>query len=81
MTRIIESTHWDDQLPFRKEGVDGLWQLDSHNDWFAKLTRKGDVLHGEMRVEYDTLEIMNRYRLDALEALKPWLDYRYGRFE
>ena len=58
---------------------DGLWQLDGHNDWFAKLSRKGETLHiGEPPAEYDTLEVWHRYWREPLEAIKPWLEYRFS---
>jgi len=40
-----------------------IWQLDAHNDWFAKLSRKGVTLHigEEPPAEFDTLEVWHRY--------------------
>jgi hypothetical protein len=79
LTCIIEGDRFHDQFPYRKEGSDGTWQLDSRNDWFARLARKGETLHdGELPLERDTLEVIHRYWVEALTAVKPWLEYRFS---
>jgi hypothetical protein len=79
LTWAIDGVQYHDQLPCRKDGSGGLWQLDGHNDWFAKLTRKGETLHiGEPPAEDDTLEVWHRYWREPLEAIKPWLEYRFS---
>lgn len=79
LTWIIDGVQHDDQLPCRKDGSGGLWQLDGRNDWFAKLSRKGATLHiGEPPAECDTLEIWHRYWHEPLVAIKPWLEYRFS---
>ena len=79
LTWVIDGVQCHDQLPCRKDGSGGLWQLDGHNDWFAKLSRKGETLHiGEPPAEYDTLEVWHRYWREPLEAIKPWLEYRFS---
>ena len=79
LTWIIEGAQYHDELPCRKDGSGGLWQLDGHNDWFAKLSRKGETMHiGEPPAEYDTLEVWHRYWREPLEAIRLWLEYRFS---
>lgn len=77
---IIEGSRYFDQLPARMDGtLTRSFILDSHNDWFASLIRKGNILHtGQPPVENDTLCICHRYRSEALMAIKPWLEYRFS---
>jgi hypothetical protein len=82
LTCIIEGDHFRDQFPYIKEGVTPrAWGLESHNDWMASLARRGEIGWNseESRVEHDTLMVSHRYWLDALEALRPWLEYQFGR--
>jgi len=79
LTLIIDGAQYDKQLPCRKDGSDGLWQLDGHNNWSAKVSRKGETLHiGEPPAEYDTLEVWHRYWRGPLEAIRLWLEYRFS---
>lgn len=80
LTCIIEEGYFRDQLPNIMPGVTPRsWQLDSHNDWFATLVRKGEKLRiDEPPLERDTLEVRHRYWREPLDAIKPWLEYRYG---
>lgn len=79
LTWIIDGVQHDDQLPCRKHGSGGLWQLDGRNDRFGKLSRKGETLHiGEPPAVCDTLEVWHRYWRGPLDAIKPWLEYRFS---
>ena len=78
---IIEGNIFIDQFPHLMEHVGALrsYRLDSHNDWFAVLTRKGESMHfGEPPVEHDTLVLRHRYHMELLMAVKPWLEYRFS---
>jgi len=72
ISRIIEATSYQG-IPYRKEGTfDHQWGLDSHNDWAARIVRKGEIPYiGEQPFEHDTLEVYYRYESEPLEALKP----------
>lgn len=64
LTCIIEGDHFRDQFPYIKEGVTPrAWGLESHNDWIASLTRRGEIGWNSegSRVEYDTLMVSHRY--------------------
>ena len=82
LTCIIEGDHHRDMFPqIMPDCSPRSWQLESLNDWFACLTRRGEVGWNseEPPVEHDTLIVSHRYWPDALEALGPWLEYMYGR--
>lgn len=77
---IIEGNQFIDQFPQRIDSTfKRSFRLDSRNDWFASLVRKGDRLHvGEPPVGNDTLDIWCRYGKVPLMALRPWLEYRFS---
>jgi len=80
ISRIIEATSYQG-IPYRKEGTyDQQWALDSHNDWAARIVRKGEIPYiGEQPLEHDALEVYYRYGTEPLESLKPWLEYKFGK--
>ena len=77
---IIEGDYYRDQFPHIMPGViPRTWRLDSRNDWFARLARRGEKPHAnEPPVESDTLEVGHRYWYEPLDAIKPWLEYRFS---
>lgn len=80
LVSIIEGSRFQDQFPHLMEGTSNRsYVLDTRNDWFASLGRKGDTLHaGEPPLENDTLDIWYRYGSEPLMAIKPWLEYRFS---
>ncbi len=50
------------------------------NEWFARarLSKKGQILSGEQTLEHDILEVFYRYGSQPLEAIQPWLEYKFG---
>lgn len=80
LTCIIEGDYYRDQFPHVMPDVTPRsWRLDTRNDWFACLTRKGEKRHAdEPPVESDTLEVRHRYWREPLDAIKPWLEYRFS---
>jgi hypothetical protein len=83
LTCIIEGDRFRDQFPHIKEEGEypHIWRLESLNDWFACLTRQGEGGYSseDPISEHDTLTVTHRYWPDALEALRPWLEYQFGR--
>lgn len=80
LSRMIEATPFQG-IPYRKEGTfDRQWCLDSRNDWAACIVRKGEIpCVGEQPLEHDILEVYYRYETEPLEAIKPWLQYKFGK--
>jgi len=80
ISRMIEATSFQG-IPYCKEGTfDHQWCLDSRNDWAASIVRKSEIpCVGEQPLEHDTLELYYRYEAEPLEALKPWLEYKFGK--
>lgn len=79
---IIEGDAYGDQFFHYEVAADRFWRHNSNNDWFANLARKGERLHlDEPPGEHDTVEVMHRYYQGVLEALKPWLEYRFTQKE
>lgn len=71
---LIEGPKYLDQFPSLMEvGIaPHSYRLDSYNDWFACLGRKGDsILSNEPPLEHDTLRIWHRYGGKPLESIKP----------
>lgn len=78
---LIDGPIYLDQFPCLMEGgiAPRSYRLDSHNDWFAHLGRKGEnLLSNEPPLEYDTLRIWHRYGGKPLHSIKPWLEYRFS---
>lgn len=77
---MIDGPKFLDQFPHVMEGgvTPRSYRLDSHNDWFACLVRKGDRMQSsEPSLEHDTLRIWHRYGGKPLESIKPWLEFRF----
>jgi hypothetical protein len=71
-----------DHLPQIKDGAyPRTWRLDSLNDWAACLTRRGEAGFNaaDPISEHDTLTVTHRYYPEGVEALRPWLEYQFGR--
>jgi len=80
ISRMIEAIPYQG-IPYCKEGTfDRQWCLDSRNDWAASIVRKGEIpFIGEQPLEDDILEVYYRYESKPLEAIKPWLEYKFGK--
>jgi hypothetical protein len=77
ITEIIQGSRYTKEIPFKK--TEDFWTLDTGNNWWASLIRKGNVVHfGEEPVLCDTLELRYRYGDKPLLAIQPWLEYRFG---
>lgn len=82
LTCIIDGERSRDQLPQVKEGTyPHAWRLDELNDWTGCLTRRGDAGYNaeDPISEHDTLTVTHRYYPEGVEALRPWLEYQFGR--
>jgi len=80
LSRMIEATSFQG-ISYCKEGTfDRQWCLYSRNDWAASIVRKGEILCiGEQPLEHDILEVYYRYESEPLEALRSWLEYKFGK--
>jgi hypothetical protein len=77
LTEIIQGARYHPELPFRK--TTDTWTLDTGNNWWASLVRKGDCLRfGEDPAKTDELEVRYRYGDGPLLPLKAWLEYRFS---
>ena len=84
LTCIIEGERLrGDHLPqIKEEGkYPRSWRLDSLNDWVACLTRREEAGYNaeDPILEHDTLTVTHRYYPEGVEALRPWLEYQFGR--
>jgi hypothetical protein len=83
LTCIIEgdSCHGDHLPQIVDGGVPRTWRLDSLNDWAASLTRRGEAGFSaeDPKSAHDTLTVTHRYYPEGVEALRPWLEYQFGR--
>jgi hypothetical protein len=83
LTCIIEGDCFRDQFPQIIKNVSPrTWRLDLQENCLASLTRRGERgWNNGSPVENDILMVSHRHGPDVLEALRPWLEYQFGRRE